>query len=149
MEFLHLSSSGRVRSCLMGDALQNILGPPCPHLQVPTACLQSSLHLTSMCSASQPSSFASRLAILRAKHFFPRSEFPPYPLPKEIISLRSGRCAMSVSSGLHGQLFTKGSAQEDTSQVSVPHPHRGIPRAKARGGGRGVKATLICLNFRF
>lgn len=62
----------------------------------------------SMCSASHPSSLASRLAILRAKHFFPSSEFPPYPLPKEMISLRSGRWAMSVSSGLQAQLLTKG-----------------------------------------
>lgn len=127
----------------MGDALPQTLGPLCapqPHAQDPTVHLQNLLRLTSMCSASQPSSFASRLAILRAKHFFPRSEFPPYPLPKEMISLRSGRCAMSVSSGLHGQLFTNGSAQEDTSQVSTSRPHPGIPQGK----GPGLKAQLIC-----
>lgn len=68
-----------------------------------------------MCSASQPSSLASRLAILRAKHFLPSSEFPPYPLPKEMISLRSGRWAMSVSSGLQAQLLTRGSVDEDVA----------------------------------
>lgn len=37
--------------------------------------------LTSMCSASHPSRRAIDEPILRAKHFLPSSELPPYPLP--------------------------------------------------------------------
>lgn len=74
--------------------------------------------LTSMCSASQPSSLARREAMRSAKHFFPSREFPPYPLPNETICLRSGIWAMSVWSGLQGQLFTKGSERQ-SSQVDL------------------------------
>ena len=35
----------------------------------------------SMCSASQPSLRARTVAMRRAKHFFPRRAFPPYPEP--------------------------------------------------------------------
>jgi hypothetical protein len=47
-------------------------------------------NLTNMCSASQPSLSAIVEPILKAKHFFPSSELPPYPLPYEQISLFSG-----------------------------------------------------------
>ena len=67
--------------------------------------------LTSMCSASQPSSLAILEAILRAKHFLPSNELPPYPLPKDAISLLSGMCVTRVWDGLHGQLFTGGSVR--------------------------------------
>lgn len=70
------------------------------------------LRLTSMCSASQPSSLAIRDAIRRAKHFFPSREFPPYPLPNDTMLLWSGMWAISVRSGLQGQLFTSGSERE-------------------------------------
>ncbi len=73
--------------------------------------------LTSMCSASQPSSLAMRDAIRRAKHFFPSSEFPPYPLPNDTMLLWSGMWAMSVRSGLHGQLLTSGSKHRTWGSV--------------------------------
>src|SRR5579884_3335096 len=41
----------------------------------------------SMCSASQPSSRAMAEAIRRAKHFLPSRALPPYPEPKDQISL--------------------------------------------------------------
>lgn len=68
--------------------------------------------LTSICSANQPSSLAIREAMRRAKHFFPKREFPPYPLPKETISRLSGTWAMSVFSGLQGHEFTRGAVQK-------------------------------------
>ena len=37
--------------------------------------------ITSMCSASHPSRLAMAEPILSEKHFFPRRELPPYPLP--------------------------------------------------------------------
>ena len=46
--------------------------------------------LTNMCSANQPSLSAIVEPIRKAKHFFPRSELPPYPLPYETISFFSG-----------------------------------------------------------
>ena len=46
--------------------------------------------LTNMCSANQPSLSAIVEPIRRAKHFFPSSELPPYPLPYETISFFSG-----------------------------------------------------------
>lgn len=103
-----------------------VRAPPRP--QPPPGTLgKQPLRLTSMCSASHPSSLASRPAILRAKHFFPRSELPPYPLPKEMISLRSGRWAMSVSSGLQAQPFTKGSARGTHAVLVWPEPLQGAP----------------------
>lgn len=47
---------------------------PCP---VPCSCPDPHQALTSMCSASQPSSRASREAMRRAKHFLPSKELPP------------------------------------------------------------------------
>ncbi len=64
---------------------------------------------TNMCSANQPSSLARIEPRRSAKHFLPRSEFPPYPDPKEMIWLLSGTWAMIVFSGLHGQFATRGS----------------------------------------
>jgi len=37
--------------------------------------------LTNICSASQPSRRAMDEPILKAKHFLPSNELPPYPLP--------------------------------------------------------------------
>ena len=68
-----------------------------------TASNSGFVYLTNMCSAIQPSSRAITLAILRAKHFLPSSEFPPYPLPNDFTLRSSGRWAMSTLSGLHGQ----------------------------------------------
>ena len=58
--------------------------------------------LTSMCSASHPSSRARVEAILSAKHFLPSNELPPYPLPKDLISFLLGKWAMVIFSGLQG-----------------------------------------------
>ena len=56
----------------------------------------------SMCSASQPWLLAMALPSLRARHFLPSREFPPYPDPKLKISSVSGLWAMISLSGLHG-----------------------------------------------
>ena len=73
-----------------------------------------------MCSASQPSFLANMLPSLRAKHFFPRRELPPYPEPKDTIMFSSGMWEINVFSGLQGQLFT-------------------MPEEKGRQGGEGIE----------
>lgn len=50
----------------------------------------SKIIFTNMCSASHPSLLANIEPILKAKHFFPSRELPPYPLPNEQISFLSG-----------------------------------------------------------
>lgn len=60
----------------------------------------------SMCSASQPSRFAMIDPRRSAKHFLPSKLLPPYPLPYEMTSFRSGMWLIMVISGLHGQLLT-------------------------------------------
>ena len=55
-----------------------------------------------MCSASQPSSRATALAMRNEKHFLPSSELPPYPEPYDQISRDSGNCEMYLVSE-HGQ----------------------------------------------
>ncbi|OHS96123.1 hypothetical protein TRFO_37740 [Tritrichomonas foetus] len=56
----------------------------------------------SICSASHPSSLPILEPIRSAKHFLPRSAFPPYPEPNDKISRVSGKCVIYVFSGLHG-----------------------------------------------
>ena len=56
-----------------------------------------------MCSASQPWSRAMHDAIRSAKHFFPSSAFPPYPLPNDQIARSSGKWTIYLLSGLQGQ----------------------------------------------
>jgi hypothetical protein len=48
-----------------------------------------------MCSASQPSSRAWKLAMRRARHFLPRSALPPYPDPTDQIALSCGKWQMN------------------------------------------------------
>jgi hypothetical protein len=57
--------------------------------------------MTSMCSASQPSSCAMTLAIRSANAFFARSALPPYAEPNDQISRVSGKCEMYFTA-LHG-----------------------------------------------
>ena len=47
--------------------------------------------IISMCSAIHPSFLAITEAIRSAKHFFPKSALPPYPLPYDHISFVSGK----------------------------------------------------------
>ena len=58
----------------------------------------------SMCSASQPWLLAMALPSLRARHFLPSRELPPYPDPKLKISSVLGLWAMISLSGLQGHL---------------------------------------------
>eukprot|EP01137_Pigoraptor_chileana_P003134 Opistho-2@42900 len=55
-----------------------------------------------MCSASHPSSRPRTDAMRRAKHFFPSSELPPYPLPNDQISRVSGKWTIARSFVLQG-----------------------------------------------
>jgi hypothetical protein len=62
----------------------------------------SMTRMSSMCSASQPSSRAITDAMRSAKHFFARIALPPYPEPYDQTSRVSGKCTMYFSS-LQGQ----------------------------------------------
>src|SRR6218665_4151260 len=57
--------------------------------------------MSSMCSASHPSSRAMTLAMRRAQHFLARMALPPYPEPSDHTSRESGNCTMYLVS-LHG-----------------------------------------------
>src|SRR6218665_4176572 len=57
--------------------------------------------MSSMCSASHPSSRAMTLAMRRAQHFLARMALPPYPDPYDHTSRESGNCTMYLVS-LHG-----------------------------------------------
>ena len=46
------------------------------------------------------------LAILSARHFFPSSAFPPYPLPYDQILRSSGKWTMYFSLSLLGQVLS-------------------------------------------
>src|SRR5207249_12260287 len=48
----------------------------------------------SMCSAIQPSFFATTDAMRSARHFLPSSALPPYPEPYDQIEGSSGKCTM-------------------------------------------------------
>src|SRR5690349_14918168 len=57
----------------------------------------------SICSASHPCSRPMAEAMRSARHFFPSSALPPYPLPNDQIAFYSGKCTMYFCSALQGQ----------------------------------------------
>ena len=85
--FIHAISSPTVSTFQPGIVGISIARFVLPHAlgNAPVTYLTSPLGLVSfrisMCSASQPSSRAITVAMRRAKHFFPRRAFPPYPEP--------------------------------------------------------------------
>src|SRR2546421_1883659 len=116
-------------------------------------CGEVSLRI-SMCSASQPSSRATALAMRNEKHFLPSSELPPYPEPYDQISRDSGNCEMYfVSEHGHGTSGWPGSSgaptecRHGTKSASAPifastaEPIRAMMRIDTTTYGESVIST--------